>query len=166
MHALQKYGFDTFEKNRTGQLQDLIAWTRTSKFAALCVFVFELSCFRAPLRKPRPHTPDAVCQNPESLNPLHIVANAEQEGSRFVFVPGPDDPGLGGSLPQPALPKYFTSEVERVVPNCTFSTNPCRWGWVLMAKGHGSGRHVLSTLTRPTNMLAYLPCWLHATLKV
>ncbi|GBF94898.1 hypothetical protein Rsub_08141 [Raphidocelis subcapitata] len=49
-----------------------------------------------------------------------------KEGSRFVFVPGPGDPGLGGALPQPPLPSYFTSEVARVLPGAVFSTNPCR----------------------------------------
>lgn len=46
--------------------------------------------------------------------------------SRFVFVPGPNDPGLGHLLPQPALPTYFTSELQAVLPNAVFSTNPCR----------------------------------------
>lgn len=50
----------------------------------------------------------------------------QQEGSRFVFVPGPDDPGLGGTLPQPALPTYFSGEITRVLPGAIFTTNPCR----------------------------------------
>ncbi|KAI8470951.1 MAG: DNA polymerase alpha/epsilon subunit B-domain-containing protein [Monoraphidium minutum] len=49
-----------------------------------------------------------------------------KEGSRFVFVPGPDDPGLGGTLPQPPLPSYFSAEVQKVLPTCVFATNPCR----------------------------------------
>lgn len=50
-----------------------------------------------------------------------------QAHSRFVFVPGPNDPGLGHMLPQPALPSYFTSELQAVLPNAVFATNPCRW---------------------------------------
>lgn len=46
--------------------------------------------------------------------------------TRFVFVPGPNDPGLGHTLPQPALPSYFTGELQAVLPNAVFATNPCR----------------------------------------
>lgn len=50
-----------------------------------------------------------------------------QEGSRCVFVPGPNDPGLGHILPQPRLPSYFTSELQAVLPDAVFATNPCRY---------------------------------------
>lgn len=43
-----------------------------------------------------------------------------------MFVPGPHDPGLGAILPQPRLPSYFTSELQAVLPNAVFATNPCR----------------------------------------
>eukprot|EP00877_Chromochloris_zofingiensis_P012640 jgi/Chrzof1/762/Cz01g27210.t1 len=49
-----------------------------------------------------------------------------KDGSRFVFVPGPADPGLGCVLPQPPLPSFFTSEVAQVLPGAVFTTNPCR----------------------------------------
>eukprot|EP00878_Enallax_costatus_P001045 GHUV01001180.1.p1 GENE.GHUV01001180.1~~GHUV01001180.1.p1 ORF type:complete len:395 (+),score=91.74 GHUV01001180.1:179-1186(+) len=49
-----------------------------------------------------------------------------KEGSTFVFVPGPNDPGLGQVLPQPRLPTYFTSELQAVLPNAVFASNPCR----------------------------------------
>jgi DNA polymerase epsilon subunit 2 len=45
-----------------------------------------------------------------------------------VFVPGPNDPGLGHILPQLRLPTYFTSELAAVLPNAVFATNPCRCG--------------------------------------
>ncbi|KAF6263998.1 DNA polymerase epsilon, subunit B [Scenedesmus sp. NREL 46B-D3] len=51
---------------------------------------------------------------------------AIKEGSRCVFVPGPNDPGLGHILPQPRLPSYFTSELQAVLPDAVFATNPCR----------------------------------------
>jgi DNA polymerase epsilon subunit 2 len=46
--------------------------------------------------------------------------------SQFVFVPGPNDPGLGHILPQTALPSYFTGELQAVLPSAVFATNPCR----------------------------------------
>eukprot|EP00775_Hariotina_reticulata_P005085 gene5085-5326_t len=49
-----------------------------------------------------------------------------RDGSRFVFVPGPADPGLGQILPQPRLPTYFTAELHSVLPTAVFATNPCR----------------------------------------
>lgn len=49
-----------------------------------------------------------------------------QAHTRFVFVPGPNDPGLGHMLPQPALPSYFIGELQAVLPNAVFATNPCR----------------------------------------
>ncbi|KAL6047387.1 DNA polymerase epsilon subunit 2 [Balamuthia mandrillaris] len=48
--------------------------------------------------------------------------------SRFVFVPGPKDPGLGGShvLPRPALPPSICQKLRARVPGAIFTTNPCR----------------------------------------
>ncbi|GIL67859.1 hypothetical protein Vafri_21147, partial [Volvox africanus] len=46
--------------------------------------------------------------------------------SRFVFVPGPDDPGPGAILPQPPLPRCLTGELRRVLPNAVFTSNPVR----------------------------------------
>eukprot|EP00742_Colponemidia_sp_Colp-10_P009321 GILJ01010153.1.p1 GENE.GILJ01010153.1~~GILJ01010153.1.p1 ORF type:complete len:545 (+),score=81.60 GILJ01010153.1:34-1635(+) len=48
------------------------------------------------------------------------------QGSRFVFVPGPQDPGPSSVLPQPPLPEIFTQKMKEKVPRSTFSTNPCR----------------------------------------
>ncbi|KAG2440412.1 hypothetical protein HYH02_010300 [Chlamydomonas schloesseri] len=46
--------------------------------------------------------------------------------SRFVFMPGPDDAGPAGVLPQPPLPRALTSELRRVLPTAQFASNPCR----------------------------------------
>ncbi|XP_064621990.1 DNA polymerase epsilon subunit 2-like [Lineus longissimus] len=45
---------------------------------------------------------------------------------RFVFVPGPQDPGHGTILPRPAIPSCLTTEFMRKVPNALFTSNPCR----------------------------------------
>ncbi len=49
-----------------------------------------------------------------------------QEESKFVFVPGPGDPGPGNVLPRPALPAYFTSDLRQLLPTAVFASNPCR----------------------------------------
>ncbi|PRQ15823.1 putative DNA-directed DNA polymerase [Rosa chinensis] len=46
--------------------------------------------------------------------------------SRFLFIPGPDDPGPSKVLPRCALPKYITEELQKHIPNAMFSSNPCR----------------------------------------
>ncbi|KAK8490390.1 hypothetical protein V6N13_076406 [Hibiscus sabdariffa] len=49
-----------------------------------------------------------------------------KEQSKFLFVPGPNDPGPSTVLPRCALPKYLTEELQKHVPNAIFSSNPCR----------------------------------------
>ncbi|KAG2446253.1 hypothetical protein HXX76_000845 [Chlamydomonas incerta] len=46
--------------------------------------------------------------------------------SRFVFMPGPDDAGPAGVLPQPPLPRSLTTELRRLLPAAHFASNPCR----------------------------------------
>uniref|UniRef100_A0A672LUL6 DNA polymerase II subunit 2 n=1 Tax=Sinocyclocheilus grahami TaxID=75366 RepID=A0A672LUL6_SINGR len=46
--------------------------------------------------------------------------------SRFVFVPGPEDPGPGTVLPRPPLAEHITEEFRQRVPFSVFTTNPCR----------------------------------------
>eukprot|EP00850_Spirogloea_muscicola_P003249 SM000013S26418 [mRNA] locus=s13:198863:202689:- [translate_table: standard] len=46
--------------------------------------------------------------------------------SRFIFVPGPGDPGPANVLPRPALPNYFASAVREHIPDAVFGSNPCR----------------------------------------
>ncbi|XP_033639912.1 DNA polymerase epsilon subunit 2-like isoform X2 [Asterias rubens] len=48
------------------------------------------------------------------------------EGSKFLFVPGPQDPGPGAILPRPPIPAVITEEIRRRVPSAIFTTNPCR----------------------------------------
>ncbi|XP_020781748.2 DNA polymerase epsilon subunit 2 [Boleophthalmus pectinirostris] len=58
---------------------------------------------------------DAICSYPS----IH-------SGSRFVFVPGPEDPGPASILPRPPLADHITEEFQQRVPFSVFTTNPCR----------------------------------------
>ncbi|KAK2990641.1 hypothetical protein RJ640_028830 [Escallonia rubra] len=49
-----------------------------------------------------------------------------KEHSRFLFIPGPDDPGPSTVLPRCALPNYITEELKKHIPDAIFSSNPCR----------------------------------------
>ncbi|KAG0236585.1 DNA-directed DNA polymerase epsilon, subunit B [Actinomortierella wolfii] len=46
--------------------------------------------------------------------------------SYFVFVPGPNDPWGGTTLPRPKIPDLFTQKLRSVVKRAIFTTNPCR----------------------------------------
>ncbi|XP_023684003.1 DNA polymerase epsilon subunit 2 [Paramormyrops kingsleyae] len=58
---------------------------------------------------------DMICEYPN----IH-------SSSRFVFVPGPEDPGPGTILPRPPLADDITEEFRKKVPFSVFTTNPCR----------------------------------------
>ncbi|OBS64490.1 hypothetical protein A6R68_06975, partial [Neotoma lepida] len=58
---------------------------------------------------------DIICEYPS----IH-------QSSRFVFVPGPEDPGFGSILPRPPLAESVTKEFRQRVPFSVFTTNPCR----------------------------------------
>ncbi|KAJ7560741.1 hypothetical protein O6H91_04G143500 [Diphasiastrum complanatum] len=58
-----------------------------------------------------------------SLIAAHPRINQE---SKFLFIPGPGDPGPASVLPRPPIPDYFAREVMKHVPNAIFSSNPCR----------------------------------------
>ena len=46
--------------------------------------------------------------------------------SKFVIVPGPEDPGLGEALPRSPIPPDFTSDLRKRVKNVHFTSNPSR----------------------------------------
>jgi len=48
-----------------------------------------------------------------------------QSGTRFILVPGPNDPGAP-MLPRVPLPGYVTADLAKDVPNVVLATNPCR----------------------------------------
>ncbi|XP_030637752.1 DNA polymerase epsilon subunit 2 [Chanos chanos] len=58
---------------------------------------------------------DVICEYPNIQN-----------NSRFVFVPGPEDPGPSTILPRPPLAEHITEEFRQRVPFSVFTTNPCR----------------------------------------
>uniref|UniRef100_A0A7S4RG91 DNA polymerase epsilon subunit n=1 Tax=Alexandrium monilatum TaxID=311494 RepID=A0A7S4RG91_9DINO len=53
------------------------------------------------------------------------LAEHVKRGTRFVFVPGPRDPGAR-TLPRLPLGGYLTSELARDVPGVVMGSNPCR----------------------------------------
>ncbi len=48
------------------------------------------------------------------------------ESSRFLFVPGPTDPGFPSIFPRPPLPDCLTEDLRKRVPLAKFVSNPCR----------------------------------------
>ncbi|XP_069064801.1 DNA polymerase epsilon subunit 2 [Pleurodeles waltl] len=58
---------------------------------------------------------DIICDYPNIL-----------KSSRFVFIPGPEDPGPSCILPRPPIAENITHEFRQRVPLSMFTTNPCR----------------------------------------
>ncbi|XP_053366159.1 DNA polymerase epsilon subunit 2 isoform X1 [Clarias gariepinus] len=58
---------------------------------------------------------DLICEHPNIHN-----------SSRFVFIPGPEDPGPRSILPRPPLAEHITEEFRQRIPFSVFTTNPCR----------------------------------------
>lgn len=56
------------------------------------------------------------------LNAFPVISNV----SRFILVPGPNDPWGGHVLPKPNLPKTMLERILLAYPNITLATNPCR----------------------------------------
>lgn len=48
------------------------------------------------------------------------------ESTRFVFVPGPQDPGPGNIIPRPPIPESLVKVVTEKIPLASFTSNPCR----------------------------------------
>lgn len=49
-----------------------------------------------------------------------------KERSHFIFVAGPQDPGLIKVYPRPGILPHSTEYIRKKVPNCHFPSNPCR----------------------------------------
>jgi DNA polymerase epsilon subunit 2 len=58
---------------------------------------------------------------------LHMrhVPNHVERGTRFIFIPGPMDPGAN-MLPRTPLTNYLTSDIAKDIPGVILGTNPCR----------------------------------------
>ena len=77
----------------------------------------------------KPYGPNHIKTLRESLHSLaELLSNYPVllENSRFVFVPGPQDPGYATILPRPGIPKTITEDFRSRVPGAEFATNPCR----------------------------------------
>lgn len=61
----------------------------------------------------------------ELANVICKFSNMASEG-RFIFVPGPNDPGLSDVMPRSPIPQYFTGSIRSKVPHAIFTSNPCR----------------------------------------
>lgn len=48
------------------------------------------------------------------------------QSSKFIFVPGPADPGFTNIFPRPTLPKILSEDFVKKVPTAQFVSNPCR----------------------------------------
>lgn len=46
--------------------------------------------------------------------------------ARFIFVPGPQDPGAGSTLPRAPLPSFFLKPLVKALHHVDFTTNPCK----------------------------------------
>jgi len=56
---------------------------------------------------------------------MRHVPNHVQRGTRFIFMPGPQDPG-SPTLPRTPLTGYLTADLAKEIPGVIFTTNPCR----------------------------------------
>lgn len=56
---------------------------------------------------------------------MRSLANHIHKGTRFVFIPGPNDPGPS-TLPRMPLASYLTSDLVKDIPGVVMTTNPCR----------------------------------------
>lgn len=74
------------------------------------------------------------------------------ERGRFLFVPGPNDPGaIHNILPRPPLPKYCTSTLRSKLSNAVLCTNPCRLRY--WSKEIVLYRNNVSSLLQQANLL-------------
>jgi len=56
---------------------------------------------------------------------MRNLTNHVQRGTRFIFIPGPKDPGAQ-SLPRMPLSGYLTADLAKDIPGVIMATNPCR----------------------------------------
>jgi len=95
-----------------------------SDFSPLPIFVFMGNFTSRPLSSSE-GTKATIGYFEDLANIISKFPNVANEG-RFVFVPGPNDPGVAGVLPRGPIPEYFTSTLRSKVKHAIFTSNPCR----------------------------------------
>uniref|UniRef100_A0A7S4I565 DNA polymerase epsilon subunit n=1 Tax=Odontella aurita TaxID=265563 RepID=A0A7S4I565_9STRA len=91
----------------------------------LPIFVFMGNFSSKPLTSAREGPKMMVSYFEELANLIGQYPKLAKEG-RFIFVPGPNDPGMGSVLPRPPIPAFFTGAIRSKVPHANFVSNPCR----------------------------------------
>ena len=91
-------------------------------FSPLPIFVFMGNFTSKPLSG---GTKAMVSYFDDLTNIICKFPNVAKEG-RFVFIPGPNDPGISGVLPRGPIPNYFTTSLRSKVKHAIFASNPCR----------------------------------------
>eukprot|EP00562_Extubocellulus_spinifer_P002809 CAMPEP_0178486180 /NCGR_PEP_ID=MMETSP0696-20121128/8674_1 /TAXON_ID=265572 /ORGANISM="Extubocellulus spinifer, Strain CCMP396" /LENGTH=574 /DNA_ID=CAMNT_0020113835 /DNA_START=22 /DNA_END=1746 /DNA_ORIENTATION=+ len=91
----------------------------------LPVFIFMGNFTSMPLSAARDGTKIMTGYFEELANIICKHRHVADEG-RFVFVPGPNDPGMAAIMPRPPIPNYFTGALRTKVPHAVFTSNPCR----------------------------------------
>eukprot|EP00956_Cyclotella_meneghiniana_P040265 scaffold191200_cov73-Cyclotella_meneghiniana.AAC.1 len=94
-----------------------------SDFTPLPVFVFMGDFISKPLSS---NGANDIISYFEDLSSLICKFPKIVDEGRFVFVPGPNDPGMTGVLPRGPIPNYFTGSLRSKVKHAFFASNPCR----------------------------------------
>lgn len=71
-------------------------------------------------------SPAAMKEGFKKLADLIVQYPTIMTSSKFIFVPGPCDLGAPKILPRRSLSKYVVEDIQKVIPEAIFATNPCR----------------------------------------
>lgn len=69
---------------------------------------------------------DELAEGFKRLANLILQFPAIKDRSHFIFVAGPQDPGLIKVYPRPGIFPHSTEYIRKKIPNCHFPSNPCR----------------------------------------
>eukprot|EP00804_Cyclotella_cryptica_P008062 CCRYP_004566-RA/>CCRYP_004566-RA protein AED:0.08 eAED:0.08 QI:100/1/1/1/1/1/4/110/543 len=96
-----------------------------SEFTPLPVFIFMGNFMSKPLSASSDGGKAVMSYFEDLAGIICKFPKLAKEG-RFVFVPGPSDPGITGVLPRGPIPNYFTGALRSKVKHAFFASNPCR----------------------------------------
>ncbi|GAB6031775.1 DNA polymerase epsilon subunit 2 [Chamberlinius hualienensis] len=96
-----------------------------SLFPPTC-FVFIGNFHSAALKMSRPALFESMKQSFQKLSEILLEFRSLINTSKFVFVPGPQDPEASEIIPRPPIPKVISQEFCNRIPGAVFTTNPCR----------------------------------------